>query len=77
MEWVPPASFDEYRLIKALGRGKMGQVWLAHDTVLDRLVAVKFIAAPSADEAIHQRFLTEARAAALRPGRGAGAEEQG
>ncbi|HEX3476064.1 MAG TPA: protein kinase [Kofleriaceae bacterium] len=64
LDWVPPESFDEYRLIKALGRGSMGQVWLAHDTVLDRLVAVKFIAEPPVHEAVRQRFLTEARAAA-------------
>ncbi len=64
LDWVPPESFDEYRLIKALGRGSMGQVWLAHDTVLDRLVAVKFIAELPVHDASRQRFLTEARAAA-------------
>ncbi|HEX8112187.1 MAG TPA: protein kinase, partial [Kofleriaceae bacterium] len=64
LDWVPPENFDEYRLIKALGRGSMGQVWLAHDTVLDRLVAVKFIAELPVHDASRQRFLTEARAAA-------------
>jgi formylglycine-generating enzyme required for sulfatase activity len=64
VNWVPPERFDEYRLIKALGRGSMGQVWLAHDTVLDRLVAVKFISELPAHDAVRRRFLTEARAAA-------------
>jgi formylglycine-generating enzyme required for sulfatase activity len=64
VDWVPPERFDEYRLIKALGRGSMGQVWLAHDTVLDRLVAVKFVSELPDHEAVRQRFLTEARAAA-------------
>jgi len=63
VDWVPPERFDEYRLIKALGRGSMGQVWLAHDTVLDRRVAVKFLSELPADS-VRERFLTEARAAA-------------
>jgi formylglycine-generating enzyme required for sulfatase activity len=64
LDWVPPESFDEYRLVKVLGRGSLGQVWLAHDTVLDRLVAVKFIAEVPAHDTVRQRFLTEGRAAA-------------
>lgn len=39
-----PVAFDEYRIVELLGRGAMGQVHLAQDTLLDRLVAVKFIA---------------------------------
>jgi formylglycine-generating enzyme required for sulfatase activity len=62
--WVPPERFDEYRLIRPLGQGSMGQVWLAHDTVLDRHVAVKFVSELPDHEAVRQRFLTEARAAA-------------
>jgi serine/threonine protein kinase len=42
----------------------MGEVYLAHDTVLDRHVAVKFIAALQPDAAARERFLVEARAAA-------------
>ncbi len=43
----------------------MGMVYLAHDTLLDRPVAVKFIAgAVARSDAARQRFLIEARAAA-------------
>jgi formylglycine-generating enzyme required for sulfatase activity len=63
-EWTPPSEFDGYRLVRPLGRGGMGQVFLGQDLLLERPVAVKFIAAPDPDDAHRQRFLQEGRAIA-------------
>lgn len=62
--WVPPEEFDDYRVLRPLGGGSMGFVFLAEDAVLARKVAVKFTAAPQPDAAARHRFLVEARAAA-------------
>ena len=42
----------------------MGQVYLGHDTLLDRPVAIKFVRAPLPDAQLREQFFTEARAAA-------------
>jgi formylglycine-generating enzyme required for sulfatase activity len=57
----PPATFANFRIIRLLGRGGMGQVYLAQDTSIDRLVAIKFIRKPG--ERQRARFRNEARAA--------------
>ena len=57
--------FGRYRLIELLGRGGMGEVWRAHDTVTDRVVAIKVLPAIlSEDEDFQRRFRREAHAAA-------------
>ncbi len=62
----PPASevFDDFRLIRPLGQGGMGAVWLGHDTLLDRPVALKFLTNPEEGTQGRTRLLAEARALA-------------
>jgi serine/threonine protein kinase/pimeloyl-ACP methyl ester carboxylesterase len=63
-EWEPPPAFDDFLVVRQLGRGGMGQVYLGHDKVLDRPVALKFIAAHNTDPRASERFHLEARAIA-------------
>jgi predicted Ser/Thr protein kinase len=61
----PPEAFGRYRIEKELGRGGMGAVFLAHDTQLDRRVALKVPHfTPEDGPQILQRFHREARTAA-------------
>jgi tRNA A-37 threonylcarbamoyl transferase component Bud32 len=58
-----------YQILEEIGRGAMGRVYLAHDNVLDRDVALKELVAPeylSVEEKLdlRERFRLEARAAA-------------
>ncbi|MEW2124249.1 serine/threonine-protein kinase [Streptomyces sp. NPDC007259] len=53
-----------YRLISAIGRGGMGEVWRATDEVLGRAVAVKLLLGEHADESATARFRLEAQTAA-------------
>jgi serine/threonine protein kinase len=60
-----PERLGRYRIQRQLGRGAMGTVYLAHDSQLDRQVALKVPHFTLADgPEVRQRFLREARAAA-------------
>jgi serine/threonine protein kinase len=59
-----PKKLGQYIVQKKLGAGAMGEVWLAHDPVLERDVAIKVIPAAIAQDAERrQRFLREAKLA--------------
>ncbi len=57
-------NFSHYEIVATLGRGGMGEVYLAHDRNLDRKVALKFISNVSGDHRERsRRFTREAKAA--------------
>ncbi|HEX4071946.1 MAG TPA: serine/threonine-protein kinase [Planctomycetaceae bacterium] len=59
-----PERFGRYRIVRSLGRGAMGDVYLAEDTQLDRSVALKIPRFADDDGELFERFYREARAAA-------------
>lgn len=55
---------SRYRILKLLGKGGMGEVYLAEDTQLERTVALKVLPEDvSSDKERMRRFVREAEAA--------------
>jgi len=62
---VLPTAIGGYKVLATIGRGAMGQVYLAEDDRLDRRVAIKVMhPSRASDPASRQRFLRESRATA-------------
>ena len=50
-------TIGHYNLIRKIGEGGMGAVFLGHDTSLDRQVAIKFISLDSAEDRVARKRL--------------------
>ncbi len=62
----PLETIGPYRLIRKIGEGGMGQVWLAEQTEpLSRQVALKLIRSEAFDDALLRRFRSERQSLAL------------
>src|SRR5688572_24555677 len=61
-----PEKIGRYQILELVGRGGMGELYRAYDSVLDREVAVKVMLADFSNdtEQMRPRFYREAKAAA-------------
>jgi serine/threonine protein kinase/tetratricopeptide (TPR) repeat protein len=65
MEPQQPQRLGKYEIVAKIGQGAMGDVYKAHDPILNRDVAIKTMSASiGADEELRKRFHREAQAAA-------------
>jgi tetratricopeptide (TPR) repeat protein len=58
-----PDFIGKYEVIRRIGRGGMGTVYLGRHPEMDRFVAIKVLRDPLFDEELLQRFFREARSA--------------
>jgi len=63
--FAPGEKVKHYEIIELIGKGGMGEVYLARDTILDRKVALKFLPDElEGDSRTRDRFVREAKSAA-------------
>ena len=63
--FISGQRIEHYEIVRQIGVGGMGEVYLAKDTTLNRNVAIKFLtSSPSTDGQAHERFVREAQSAA-------------
>lgn len=63
MSLSPGVRLGAYEIVALVGAGGMGEIYRARDTRLDRIVAIKILAASlAADPQLRERFDREARA---------------
>ncbi len=61
---APGTKLGRYEIRSPLGAGGMGEVYLARDTELDRIVAIKLLPQTAAADPVRlRRFIQEAKAA--------------
>jgi serine/threonine protein kinase len=61
---APREAFGHYQILELLGKGGMGEVYEAEDTVKDRIVALKLVPeAVSHDPVFRKRLQREAHSA--------------
>ena len=58
-----PMAIGRYKIVSRLGQGGLGDLFLAHDPLIDRMVAIKIIREGFDESHLRERFAREARAA--------------
>jgi serine/threonine protein kinase/tetratricopeptide (TPR) repeat protein len=62
---TPIKKVKHYEILEPIGKGGMGEVFLAQDTILDRKVAIKFLPEHLQNDLVaRERFIREAKSAA-------------